>query len=248
MRKQTLFFYACLLLSSCVVSREKYAAALRDAELAQGRLSDQKKFSERQLTQLKQENERLQQEKKLAEQKTKSAEDALQQSKSESAARGIRIESLESLLLLWRSIPEGQFPSTALDPSAKFASAVTLTSIDADTKKQNFISSKAGLVLSPEALAQIKQWSSSLQNPKQTLWLLGFADGTADNTKASGEYALLVARAFMAHGVAASRIKISALGFSGPLCQDQPLPLTEDTKTCIAKNNRVQIILLAEGF
>jgi outer membrane protein OmpA-like peptidoglycan-associated protein len=236
-----------VLLSSCI-SREKYAASLREAELAKGRLADQQRLSSQQASKDKQEIERLQQEQRAAEQKYKDAEASLTQSKDESAQRGIRIESLEEILQLWRSLPTGQFPSTGLDPGATFASAATLLSVDPSTKKQQIITSKTGITLSPEAIAQIKLWAAPIQKTNHALWLLGFADGTADNIKVSGEYALAVARAFIAQGIAAPRITISAMGSSGPLCQDLPLGENPDVAACIAKKNRVQIILLSEGF
>jgi outer membrane protein OmpA-like peptidoglycan-associated protein len=241
MSKKILYLWL-VLFCSCVVSREKYAASLREAELAKGRLTDAKRNAQKEKEQLKAQLDKAIKEK---EELLKQSQDCKKSKDDFEAATtkmgevtslfATKITELEKSVNLWSGLVYGYLPPS--NDIADFATSTVLPVIDPDTKKPNLIVSKTGVSLSAEGSAQIKKIAEELKKSEQKILILGFADGTSDDLKTSSDFALVVTKALIAAGIDSNRLRVSFFGATQGPCNDKGK----------CQISRVQIALLTKG-
>ena len=234
MQKKMLCLWLALSLGSCVVSREKYATSLREAELAKGRLTDQKRSAQKEREQLTTQLTQLRQEKTEAETRAKLAEQSASQAGPEIAALSSRIETMESIVALWQAVVYGSIPAA----DSRLTSSLLIPLLDPVTQKPAFVTAKTGVSLSAEGSALVKKLAEQLPKNNQTILVLGFASDTADDLKMSSEYSLLVARALLAAGIKSERLRVSFFGAMQGPCNDKDK----------CAQSQVRVVLLAEGL
>jgi outer membrane protein OmpA-like peptidoglycan-associated protein len=233
MSKKIIYLWLALFFCSCVVSREKYAASLRDAELAKGRLTDQKRSAQREQERLAAQLTQLRQEKMAAEARATLAEQSVSQNAPKIATLSAQLNALESIVTLWRALVYGSILA-----DAPLASSLFIPLLDPITQKPAFIATKAGMTLSAEGSALVKKIAEQLPKNTQTILVLGFAHDTTDDLKMSSEYSLLVAKALLAAGIEGDRLRVSFFGATRGSCNDK--------EKCT--QSQVRVVVIKEGL
>ena len=234
MPKKILSLWLAILCCSCLISREKYAASLRDAELAKGRLTDQRRSAQREKEQLNAQLAQTLQEKSEAEARAASAAQRAATQDAALAALNAQLLVLGASADLWRALVLGQLRAE----DSALASSSWIPLLDPLTQRPNFVTSKTGLSLSAEGDALLKKIAAQLPPNNQKILVLADLHGTADDLKLSSEYSLVVTRALLAAGVEAQRVRVGFLGATQGPC--------EDKGKCAA--SQVRLVLLAEGL
>lgn len=214
-------FFSCF---ACGVPRQRHAAALRELELARGRLSDVQRKSRENEAALKEELTQALLKAEEAESRRDSALAELSQWKTSLA---------EAISAVGEALLTGSIEAGGLDPEARPMSALRLKSEELFTTN-----SQGALSLTSQGEERLREVAALLVGTKGKVFILGHEDGAPDNLAASATLALRVARALHEAGVPLERLSLVALGAAQPLCtRDRSLE-------CVAENRRVEIILL----
>jgi outer membrane protein OmpA-like peptidoglycan-associated protein len=228
-------------LSGCVVSRAEHARALRELELAQGRLVDAQEARADESTQAAARAAALEESRASLQ----SERDALDHERTllsqEVAARREDAEGARAELARERHASEQHLAALGVLPGraryeAHYARDLLASSL--------FSALSPAPALSPQGRTLLSEYAAEVLARKETrqlgcfVLITAYSDGTSDDLHSASLLAESVARALRKAGLAEDRVRVLSAGHASPRCTQDKSP------ACVAQNQRVTLSVL----